>query len=159
MEAARRTAGRAACPSAGAISTWSPKRSRSCRSGTRWAAGRSSTWTRGRGCVSGSLSEPVDRAQSRFPQDERQEQEYESDREQEAEGRQDRRQSPGVDPIAHEGPQESEGGADPQLRHGDHGRAERGGNPLVERIQEEHAAETTACLEQEPEQYPAPAEK
>src|SRR6266851_8743313 len=108
---------------------------------------------------SGSRSGPGRRAQSGFPQDQRQEQEYEGDREQDSERRQDGRESPAVDPIAHEGAQETEGGADSQIRHGDHGRAERGGNLLVERIQEEHLAQAAAYLDQGSEQYPAPTEE
>src|SRR2546428_9082293 len=93
------------------------------------------------------------RGQSRFAKGQRQEQAYEGDREQDAERRQDGRESPAVDPIAHEGAQETEGGADSQIRHGDHGRAERGGDPLVERLQEEHPAQAPADLAQGPEQY------
>src|SRR5437773_5494804 len=106
-----------------------------------------------------SLFHPLGRAQRPFPHDQRQEQDYERDREQNSERRQNGRQSPAVDPVAREGAQEAEGGADSQLRQGDHGRAERGGDPLVERLQEEHLAQAPAYRGQDPEQYPTPTEE
>ena len=85
----------------------------------------------------------------------RQEQADEDDREQDAERRQNGRESPGVDPIAHEGAQQTEGAAESQLRQGDHGRAERGGDPLVERLHEQHPDDAPADLEQDPNRIPA----
>src|SRR5919106_2698611 len=99
------------------------------------------------------------RAQSRFAKDQRQEQAYEGDREQDSERRQDGRESPGVDSITDQRAQEKEGGADSQLRHGDHGRAERGRDLLVERFQEEHTAQALADLDQDPEQDPGPTDE
>jgi hypothetical protein len=73
-----------------------------------------------------SLSWPFGRAQIWVPQDQRKEQNDEDHREQDSKGRQNGGQSPRVDPMAHEQAEQSEGGAGPQLRDRDHGRAERG---------------------------------
>jgi len=55
----------------------------------------------------------------------------EHDGEQDAQRRQDERQSPRVDSVTHHRVQKTGGGADAQLRQGDHGRAERRGDPAL----------------------------
>src|SRR5262249_34091444 len=100
-----------------------------------------------------------DRAASLFRQHQRKEQDYENDREQNSHRRQDRWQSPGVDAVTDEGAQEREGAASSQLRHGDPGRAERGGRLFVQRIQKEYAAQASADVAQEREYDPDPTEE